>query len=250
MTRRNIKVISYNPNWPLLFREEATLIKKALGENCLTIHHIGSTAVPGLAAKPVIDMIPIVKDIRLVDQANAAMEALGYEAKGEFGILFRRYFQKGGDARTHNLHIYEEGNPEIDRHLIFRNWLRVHDDDRDAYARLKQDLAQKFSNDILSYCLGKEQFVATIQAKCGWDGLRAVLALTPREWETYHHLLGKDRPIAGNHFHIVLYQGQEIVAAAHVEFIGTSEGVIDAVAADKPGFDTIMQELLQRWIDA
>src|SRR5579862_3217593 len=141
-----VKVLPYDPEWPHLFTKEAELIKDALGQNCIAIHHIGSTAVPGLSAKPVIDIIPVVKDILQVDKAILAMEKLGYEAKGEFGVPFRRYFQKAHHLRTHHVHIFEEGNPEIERHIKFRDWMRTHDNDREAYAKLKLQLAQQFPN--------------------------------------------------------------------------------------------------------
>ena len=77
-----MEVVPYNENWPRLFEEEAAKIRQVLGEKCLAIYHIGSTSVPGLAAKPVIDMIPVVKDVFKVNEFRAAMEAQGYEAKG------------------------------------------------------------------------------------------------------------------------------------------------------------------------
>jgi GrpB-like predicted nucleotidyltransferase (UPF0157 family) len=121
---RKIEVVEYDPSWPELFEIEAEQIKQALGRNCIEIHHIGSTSVPGLSAKPIIDMLPVVRDIQEVDKATKAMESLGYEAKGEYGMAFRRYFQKGKDIRTHNVHMYQEGDPEISRYLKFRNnWL-------------------------------------------------------------------------------------------------------------------------------
>ncbi|MXJ74052.1 GNAT family N-acetyltransferase, partial [Escherichia coli] len=137
---------------PIQFEQEAEGIKKALGGNCIEIHHIGSTSVPGLAAKPIIDMIPVVLDISKVDSANAAMQVLGYEAKGEYGIPFRRYFQKGYNLRTHHAHIFERGNSEIERHLKFRDWMRAHPEDREAYACLKQELAHQHPYDITAYC--------------------------------------------------------------------------------------------------
>ncbi|HHL2052078.1 TPA: GrpB family protein, partial [Legionella pneumophila] len=169
-----IKVVSYDSNWPVQFEQEAERIKKALGSNCIEIHHIGSTSVPDLVAKPVIDMIPVVLDISKVDGANAAIRALGYEAKGEYGIPFRRYFQKGDNRLTHHAHVFELGNPEIERHLKFRDWMRMHPKDREAYARLKQELARRYSDDITAYCLGKEDFIATIDKKAGFNGLRMV----------------------------------------------------------------------------
>jgi GrpB-like predicted nucleotidyltransferase (UPF0157 family) len=102
---RKIEVVEYNPNWPELFETEAKRIKEALGNNCIEIHHIGSTSIPRLSAKPVIDILPVVRDIREVDKTNKAMESLGYEAKGENGIAFRRYFRK---ARIigHTMYMY------------------------------------------------------------------------------------------------------------------------------------------------
>jgi len=87
-TTRKIEVVEYDPSWPELFEVEAERIKQALGHNCIRIHHIGSTSIPGLSAKPVIDMLPVVRDIQEVDKATKAMESLGYEAKGEYGMAF------------------------------------------------------------------------------------------------------------------------------------------------------------------
>jgi GrpB-like predicted nucleotidyltransferase (UPF0157 family)/Ser/Thr protein kinase RdoA (MazF antagonist) len=162
-----VEIKPYDANWPSAFEIEAKLIKEALGHNCLAIHHVGSTSVPGLAAKPIIDMIPVVKDITEVDNYNAAMEVLGYKAMGEYGIPMRRYFQKGLEHRTHNIHVFEQNNPEIDRHLKFRDWMRTHPEDMQAYADLKKNLAIRFKNDIFSYCLEKEDFIAAIDKKAG-----------------------------------------------------------------------------------
>lgn len=96
-----IEVVPYDPNWPNIFETEATKIKQALGNNCIAIHHVGSTSVPGLAAKPIIDIVPVVQNIIAVDQNTNVMEALGYEAKGEYGMLFRRYFQKRDSMSTY-----------------------------------------------------------------------------------------------------------------------------------------------------
>ena len=142
----SIEVVSYNINWPAMFEQESILIQQALGTNCLVIHHIGSTSIPGLSAKPIIDILPVVRNILDVDKATKTMEGLGYEAKGEYGIAFRRYFQKGKNTRTHNVHVYEEGDPEIDRYLKFRDWMRSHEDDAQAYANLKIELSREISS--------------------------------------------------------------------------------------------------------
>ena len=226
--KRNVEVVSYDLKWQELFESEAELIKKALGSNCLEIHHIGSTSVPGLSAKPVIDIMPVVSDILEVDKAIKAMESLGYEAKGEAGMAFRRYFPKNiGEIRTHNVHVYEKGDLEIDRYLAFRNWLRIHDDDAKAYGHLKIELAEKYPQDILSYCMGKDAFVATIDEKDGYDGWRMVQALTDREWAAVRSFRGKcffkeKDPYSGtldhkNHVHFVFYKKAEIIGYAHLQ---------------------------------
>src|SRR3569832_920194 len=149
-----IEVVGYDPKWPELFASEAELVKQALGSNCTQVHHIGSTSVPGLSAKPIIDMVPVVRDIQEVDNAIEAMESLGYEAKGEYGIAFRRYFQKGKNRRTHNEHVYQEGNPEIRRYLLFRDWMRSHKDDAENYGKLKLVFALLFLFVFLLFCFG------------------------------------------------------------------------------------------------
>jgi GrpB-like predicted nucleotidyltransferase (UPF0157 family) len=107
-------------------------------------------------------MLPVVRDIQEVDKATKAMESLGYEAKGEYGMAFRRYFQKGKNIRTHHVHVYQEANPEISRYLKFRDWMRSHTSDAENYGKLKLELAKKFPYDILQYCNGKDAFVASI----------------------------------------------------------------------------------------
>ena len=237
-----IEVVPYDPNWPTIFATEAAKIKKALGNNCIAIHHVGSTSVPGLAAKPIIDIVPVVRDILALDQNTSGMEALGYEAKGEYGMLFRRYFQKKG----FNVHIFEQSSAEIDGHVLFRNWMREHADDREHYATLKQDLALLYPNDIYQYVFGKDAFVKTIHSKTGFNGLRIVKALTPREWACAKHFRdtyffgphGIDDPYTwtfdhSEHAHLILYQGIEIIGYAHIQFWSDKRAAIRIIAIDE-----------------
>jgi GrpB-like predicted nucleotidyltransferase (UPF0157 family) len=161
--KRHIKIVPYNPKWPELFKKEAILVRQALGKNCIETNHIGSTAVPGLAAKPIIDIMPVVRDIKEVDAANQHMLALGYEAKGEYGMPLRRYFRKGGSSRTHHVHVFEINNSEITRHLSFRNWMRANKEDREKYEQLKNELAAIHPYDIALYTKGKDKFIAEIE---------------------------------------------------------------------------------------
>lgn len=146
-----------------MYEEETVKLRKILGAEIYKIYHIGSTSVDGLIAKPVIDIMPVVRDVNRVDDFNTAMIDIGYEPKGENGLPGRRFFQKGGDSRTHHIHFYEIGNTEIERHLAFRNYLRTHPDAVKKYGSLKKELAQRFPNDIEAYISGKEHLVLKIE---------------------------------------------------------------------------------------
>lgn len=169
---QHVTVIEYDPAWPLEFEREASRIRGALGENCLEVYHIGSTAVPGLAAKPIIDIMPVVYRLEAVDALSAGFEALGYEYLGEFGIPGRRYMRRGGDERTHQVHVFSVlDTANITRHLAFRDYLRAHPDVCAEYAALKRALAGKYPFDIGAYCDGKEKFVKKHEAAAlAWAG--------------------------------------------------------------------------------
>ncbi len=161
---QHIIITDYNPNWPKMFEEEAAVIKDILGENCVSVHHIGSTAVVGLAAKPIIDILPVVKSLDEVDRVSAEFEKLCYEYLGEFGIAGRRYLRKGGDERTHQIHIFAISDQKnITRHFAVRDYLQTHEGIRNAYGKLKKELALKHPYDIEAYCDGKEAFVKELE---------------------------------------------------------------------------------------
>jgi GrpB-like predicted nucleotidyltransferase (UPF0157 family) len=158
-------VCLYNPKWASMFAEEAEKLTLIFGNEILDIHHIGSTSVPGLNAKPIIDIMPVVKDINIIDKYNEMMQDIGYEPLGENGIPGRRYFQKGGDNRSHHVHIYHINSNEIIRHLVFRDYLQRHPDVMKRYGKLKEKLAHQFPHDIESYINGKEHLVCEIEEK-------------------------------------------------------------------------------------
>jgi len=160
---RKVEVTAYNKDWPLMYEEETVKLRKIFGAEIYKIYHIGSTSVDGLIAKPVIDIMPVVRDINRVDDFNTEMVDIGYEPKGENGLPGRRFFQKGGDDRTHHIHFYEIGNTEIERHLAFRNYLRTHPDAVKKYGSLKKELSRRFPNDIEAYICGKEHLVLEIE---------------------------------------------------------------------------------------
>ena len=154
-----IELKPYDPSWVTIFEQEKPKIEKALGTNCVALYHFGSTAIPGLRAKPVIDIMAVVKNLSLIE--IFALEQLSYEYRGEV-VISGRYFSKL-NPKIH-LHIFEEKNPLIKQNLLFRDWLRTHDDDRDAYALLKEELAKLHTNGV-SYSQAKTEFITTILKK-------------------------------------------------------------------------------------
>ncbi len=175
---QHITVLNYDPEWPLKYERERKAIAEILDGNGISIYHIGSTSVPGLAAKPIIDMMAVVRSLEKVDDARGKFSELGYEYLGEFGIAGRRYFRKGGDERTHQIHIFQADDwNNIERRLAFRDYMRTHEKERAEYAKIKTALAQRFPYDIDGYCDGKEAFVREMEKRAlleydgTWDRL-------------------------------------------------------------------------------
>jgi|SRR6476661_7546412 len=162
-----VEVVPHDPTWRGAFETESKQIALALGENVIAIHHIGSTAIPQIHAKPIIDMLVEVKDILKIDTHSSEMEALGYQAMGEFGISGRRFFRKGNEAgiRTHHLHGFEVNSAQIERHLAFRDYMIAHSEAAQEYSELKRKLAQKYFDNIQAYMDGKDGFIKEIDLK-------------------------------------------------------------------------------------
>lgn len=170
---RHVVVVKFDPAWAGRYQAEAAVVQNILGKNCTAVYHMGSTAVPGLAAKPIIDILPVVRDIATVDAENPQFEAVGYEAMGEYGIPGRRYFRKGcGDDETFHIHVFgQDSTEEIHRHLAVRDFLRTHPASAAAYGRLKLQLAHQFPWDIEAYCDGKDAFVKDLECQAlEWAG--------------------------------------------------------------------------------
>ena len=171
---RKVEVVPHDPTWQVSFIEESKQIALAMGSNVVTIHHIGSTAIPNIYAKPIIDFLIEVKDIAKVDDRNPAMAALGYEAMGEFGIPGRRFFRKNNSAgkRTHHLHAFEAKSAEVKRHLAFRDYTIAHPEVAQKYSELKRELAKKYPEDIQGYMNGKNGFIKEVEKKAlEWQNL-------------------------------------------------------------------------------
>jgi GrpB-like predicted nucleotidyltransferase (UPF0157 family) len=151
---------NYSAEWPIEFEREAERLRLLIGDELVAVHHIGSTSVPGLAAKPVIDLIPIARDIVTIDDCTPRLVDAGYKAWGEYGIVGRRFFTKdAGENRTHNLHVFADGNPEIERHLALCAYLRHNGSACREYAALKREVYARHPADIAAYNDGKDAWI-------------------------------------------------------------------------------------------
>jgi GrpB-like predicted nucleotidyltransferase (UPF0157 family)/GNAT superfamily N-acetyltransferase len=159
-----MKVIlsNYSPEWANLFQKEKILISAKLGDKILTVEHIGSTAVPGLGAKPIVDILLGVRKISDADEFIPMMEELGYEYRNNFENVmpYRRYFTKPGHYHVHTVEVTSEF---WRRHLLFRDFMRRHDDVRDAYFKTKKELAEKEWDDMNDYAFAKTDFIKRIE---------------------------------------------------------------------------------------
>ena len=169
---RKVEVVAYDPGWVGEFESEARRLTSVLGAEVVAIHHYGSTAIPGLCAKPIIDILVEVKDIEAIDALNQEMEVLGYEARGERGFSGRRYFvREEGGRRTHHVHMYQSGHPEIERWFRFRDYLLARPGEAEAYGSLKRSLAERFPYDAPKYNEGKTCFVRRVDELArAWRG--------------------------------------------------------------------------------
>jgi GrpB-like predicted nucleotidyltransferase (UPF0157 family) len=161
-----ITLVDYDPAWPALFEREDRRIRAALGEKVLRLEHTGSTSVPGLAAKPCIDMTLIVPNSADEDDYLPALEAAGYVLRIREADWHEHRCLKGPDTNV-NLHVFSPGSVELERMVGFRDWLRTHDDDRDLYERTKRELAAKDWQFVQNYADAKTTVVEEIIARAG-----------------------------------------------------------------------------------
>ncbi len=161
-----VVVEQHNPGWAGKFDRESQLVARALDPTVVAIHHIGSTAIPTIYAKPIIDMLVEVTSVDEVDSRNVAMASLG-EAMGEFGIAGRRYFLKDSDAgiREYQVHAFVAGSAEIERHIAFRDFMQARPELAKRYSDLKRALADEHRRDIDQYVAGKDVFIKAMERK-------------------------------------------------------------------------------------
>ena len=160
-----VEVVDYDHDWLRLYAEERDRIRTAIGDAAVAIEHVGGTAVPGLPAKPVIDVMVGVEDIERAGPAVAALINLGYEYVPEFEseLPDRRYFRRG-TPDTHHVHMVAVSSDFFAEHLLFRDWLRDHPQAAEEYGKLKRGLASRHRFDREAYRAGKVPFIDTVVA--------------------------------------------------------------------------------------
>jgi len=154
----------YDPDWPDRFRLEADRLAGLTGDALVSIEHIGSTSVPGLQAKPVIDLLAAASSLEAVDARRSSLAAAGYQWMGEYGFPGRRYLRRHDSRgrRTHHVHIYRDGTSDWHRHIAVRDYLRTHPEAREAYGALKAELEGR-GGGRKAYQAGKAVFVEQLE---------------------------------------------------------------------------------------
>ena len=163
---RIIEVVDYDPVWIAAFEKEAALLNAVFGQRVVEVHHIGSTAVPNLDAKPIIDILVVLDNTDDINSFDRAMEDIGYRVRGECldapipGTPGRFYFTKETNGvRSHHVHVYAKGHADIFDKLAFRDYLRAHKDTATIYGELKLRIAAEHRFDNIGYMTAKDGFV-------------------------------------------------------------------------------------------
>jgi GrpB-like predicted nucleotidyltransferase (UPF0157 family) len=159
--RAEISVVEYDERWPLRFREIAERLRQALAEDVVGVEHIGSTSVPGLAAKPIVDVLLTVADVSNETAYLPALESVGFQLR----VREPAHRMVRTPARDVHVHLYEPGRQEVRDHIDLRDWLRVDAEDRELYAATKRMLARQQGNDVNDYADAKTEVIADILAR-------------------------------------------------------------------------------------
>ena len=157
-----VRLCDPSPEWIAALARESEQLSSALGGVLLEIHHIGSTAIPGIRAKPIVDLVPVVVSLHKLDAARERLEVLGYSWWGEYGLARRRYCTLQDPVtgqRSINAHFFEQGDPEIERHVAFRDYLRAHPEAAREYEAVKIRSAALHPENVNDYNDGKSAWI-------------------------------------------------------------------------------------------
>lgn len=260
---KKIEVIAYDPKWPHQYEDEARKIKEALKESAIEIHHIGSTSVPGLAAKKDLDILLVIDNLK-----NALfLQEIGYVFKGELNIPLRYFFSKNSEHTKVNLHVCEKDHGFILLNLSFRNWLRQNDRDREAYQTLKYkildspDAGLKVHGIFTNYARRKDIFIKKIIGLSGYQALTVNFCMHDQEWSAAKDFRAQffktDDPYTWtfdhkDHHHIVLYKGIDIVGYSHVQLWADKRAALRIITIDSSnrgqGYGSKFLQLIEKWL--
>lgn len=166
---RPINIVDYDPSWPDLFERLRSHVWPVVRECALSIEHVGSTSVPGLAAKPIIDMTVVVETRADVPTAIGRLATLGYVHRGDLGIKEREAFDAPADLPDHHLYVCPAGALSLHNHIAVRDYLRAHPDVAREYGELKRQLAETFQDDVDRYVAGKTAFIVDVLREAGFS---------------------------------------------------------------------------------
>lgn len=265
---KDVEVVPYDPSWPNVFDIEAKKIKAALGNSFAAIHHVGSTSVPGLAAKPKIDIIACVNHL---DFDHQGLANLNYEYRGGFNLPLRKSFTYRSTDLNVNLHIFEENDPEVELNLLFRDYLHKNVQARDQYAALKYQLLEDDASHkkdgamYRGYTLGKHDLIQDILNKSGFKSLRFVICTHYTEWSAAKQFRNKyffepnkiEDPYTWtfdhkDHKHFILYKGVNIVGYAHVQLWQENRAALRIIVIDEKeqgkGYGREFMSLIEKWL--
>ena len=158
-----LKFLPYNPEYPRLFAKEKQLLQNAVGNYVLDIQHIGSTSIPGIIAKPILDIAIAVDLFETATVCIKPLETLDYIYMGEYGLSRRHFFIKGKDICTHHIHIWEINSNDWKRHILFRDYLIKYPEVAKQYFDLKLKLLEQYRGDREQYQDGKSKFIESIE---------------------------------------------------------------------------------------
>jgi GrpB-like predicted nucleotidyltransferase (UPF0157 family)/RimJ/RimL family protein N-acetyltransferase len=192
-------VVDYDPAWPVQFEELRRILAGTLGSVAVAIEHVGSTSVPGLAAKPILDIDVVVENRDALPEVVRRLAELGYEHEGDIGVRGREAFRPVAERPRawprHHLYVCARGARELERHVALRQWLRTHPEDRERYANLKRRLALEHRHDRDAYCDAKRGLIEAVLAQATGVGLcseRAVLRPFTQDDAPYAHPVFSD----------------------------------------------------------
>jgi GrpB-like predicted nucleotidyltransferase (UPF0157 family) len=174
----SVELHPHSSQWAKMARAEIACLREALGDVIVCVHHVGSTSVPGIVAKPIIDLLPVVSDLGNLDLSMPRVKSLGYECLGEFGLPGRRYCRRNDPVtgkRAYQLHFYAHGSHEIDRHLAFPDYLRAHPLIAADYEAEKRRAAALHPDNTLDYNDAKNAWIKRVEQDAihWWKASRA-----------------------------------------------------------------------------